>query len=678
MEPARMPLAVLDQLAREGGYVWDNQAVGYFTYDVAGYERVDRKDTPFGRHEVWDLPYDLRPEPPTASGYDVLDRPYLNRLSGVHRGTRYSPDEFGRLLRDHGMYYVDDPGEGLLESLMMARKYGLRPTFSLPAFGLPLVYTRAELERHEADYAKALDEMVKWLRSLEPLVGRDLTRDPEQIWLLYGLLFDDNPFIAFVRKYETHANELESEFQATYGFRLPVASFGQDPMSQAQRVRFWEYIRRRYAEVIAVRAEVARKKLAGRIVGNAEFDNIVDYLRWGKIFDMPGVNARPLLMENELGRRYWVGYAVRLASDLMNKPPMVSVRINVPGAGARVIPTPNTIKALFSQAIQNGAAGFYHWLYDFAADSRDPHAYSGPAFMNPDGSTLPTLRWNSTLEISRTLSRTRVFMPPPSEVGVFVSTDSCSLGRWKRIFSAYIELVQAGIWHRFVSDQEAVAGEVDLASYKVLFVPVLPFVRREVAEALERFVGDGGVLICFGPDALAHDIEAASLAPFRERLFGVLSVAEEQQVSSAVLQWPRPRRIGIRGRSASLTPNSDAQVCGEYPHGKVAAVMHRTGNGLAILVGFELMDSYDHGADLGDDAERFAWYRDVVRHLDLPDRSWVWKVSVENVRALTGESLPSLPEPDERVEFCSYMYRHGEPAAHPDLLIRRSGGRLPT
>jgi hypothetical protein len=127
-----------DQLALDGCDMVVYQDGSVVTYDVAGYDRIPRRElsprlVPVRRAE----PGVAAPTPPQAS---FTDQPYLVRKAGFRRGQLFGPDEIGEHFRSLGIAFNDGLGNGLYESLLINRKVWSAPDVRIaqqrPSFSL--------------------------------------------------------------------------------------------------------------------------------------------------------------------------------------------------------------------------------------------------------------------------------------------------------------------------------------------------------------------------------------------------------------------------------------------------------------------------------------------------------------------------------------------------------------
>jgi len=147
---------------------------------------------------------------------------------------------------------------------------------------------------------------------------------------------DDRPYITrlggFSRKGLMDPEEVAREFRKDHGFDLPIQSKPKTPKEAARRITFWRWIRRKFDEVYRVRAEVAREFLPnGVLISNLHWTTQLDTVMHGDTLDIVGINTRPMMLDpdNEVGRRYETGYAMRLWADLTGRPIMAAPRANI-------------------------------------------------------------------------------------------------------------------------------------------------------------------------------------------------------------------------------------------------------------------------------------------------------------------------------------------------------------
>jgi len=660
---------VIEQLRNEGDY--GRRSLSSFDSDYAAYQRVDRIETAYGNYQSWDHPYDPKMDRFELDSSRRVDRPYLTRTGGVKRGDMLSADEIGQMYRDHYLLWADGLGNTLYESLKISGKYGLNHYFYAPDYdpyrhspqGPKLPFTDQMLEVYEREFPRELEYMNKFLGEIQPLYYKDFLENPDQLWTLFTGI-DSSPLGVFLVGVERDYQAVNEEFRDRYGFDLPWEYNPDDPEGVIQRIKMWEYMREQHGKVTGVRSDLFRDRVTdqGRLISNIHVATQVDYEWFGKNFDHPGVAIRPMLSDNELVWKHYMGYGTRLINDLTDKLPVVSPRINIPSAGARIVPTTQTIKYWYSQVVRNGAAGFYVWIKDYPAREGDDGAYGGFSYGHPDPSARGQERWKAALDMAAKTSQSHVFTPPSSEFGILVNIEDANVKEgWFNVFSAYIELTQADVWSTFISSTELREGSESLDRYEVLLVPKGEYVYQDVADQIRSFAEEGGTVLVTDPDAFSYNMEGESLLSYRESVLGVEEVEEypsdqnqislsEEYAGESISPYRTPYTV-------SPSPGAELETIGTFPNGQTAVTQNRIGDGTVLFAPGALADIYsredDGNVDL--DEGRADFYKMLEKSNDIEGKNWVWDVTVDNVSEITGSYDPKLPEVDDDIEFRWYM-----------------------
>ncbi|MDX1674374.1 MAG: beta-galactosidase trimerization domain-containing protein [Longimicrobiales bacterium] len=669
--PAQVIPPELDtELRLEGNY--GRRSLPNVDYDFAAYRLSDRIDTRFGEYRSWDYPYEPRRGRFDRRPEYRLEQPYFTRTGGVKRGAHFSADSIGALYRNHYLLWADGLGNTLYESLKISDKYGLNHYFYAPDYdpyrqppdGPRLPFTDRQLAAYADSFPAELDLMEEFLGEVQPLYARPFMHNPDQLWMLFTGI-DTSPLGLFLLGLERDAEHVNTEFRDRYGYDLPLDPDHDpaDPGDVVRRIELWEYMREQHGRVTGVRSRQFRDRIAGPgiIASNIHMATQVDYEWYGENFDHPGVAIRPILQEGELVWKYYMGYGTRLTNDLTDRIPLVSPRINLASSGARIVPTADAIRHWFSQVVQNGAVGFYDWLKDYPAREGDPTAYGGAVFGHPDPSARGPERWQTALEMARTLGQAYVFVPPPSEFGIFVNIEDGNVeDGWHDVFSAYIELTEAGVWSTFISSTELRRRAESPDRYRVLVVPSLKYVDRSVVTQLEAFARDGGTLVVSDPEAFAFDLDAKPLDRARRSILGVRGVERRQHGPTTITLQGVYDGLSVRpyDDTYAVAGLGDATaVVGRHADGAPAITAHELGEGRVIFAPGTLFDIYrwaDYSADAVDTA-RYAFYKRLETEHGIEDRSWVWDVTVDNVHEITGVHRYDLPPIDETIRFRWYM-----------------------
>jgi hypothetical protein len=477
-------------------------------YDVAGYTRILRREIPPAKVRYYDMPNAQTGSLSAEARFE--DRAYLVRIGGFQRRNLYGPDEVGVLFRKLGIAWNDGLGNGMYESLLIDRKYGLSHSLEAPAFELTLPFFAKDWPRFEEEYRRCLHRLEARLKELEPVYGAQMLKQKGGMCVLHVPL---SPLSLFIKAYQQDRDRVTEELQRWTGQpTLPI-----EPVTFVDRLaltKFWSLVRIRQGQVTERTVGLLREKLGSNItiVGNFHELPVYDFESYGNAFDYPAVATRPLLLEDGLMLRHYTAYFTRLFRDLTGKPPIVSIRINLSAAGSRFVPGPNFLQTWTDQAVRHGAGGFYLWPRDYPIDLSDP--YDGPILGNPEPNTRPQERWEKYLQLHSDLATHRRFIPPDPQVAILVPMNSALLYRreWRRIYSAFSACVEAGIYAGFQGDWRAARSGIP-AHVRLLIVPVLEFLSPALRAALEQFTQAGGRMLFAAGDL--YDQEGNPVPPLR-------------------------------------------------------------------------------------------------------------------------------------------------------------------
>lgn len=627
------------------------ETASYQLNDKVGYDIIGYKDTPRGAYKSWDIEVEASTQALEQRPEFTLDQLYVARTGGVYRGEWYSPDEIGRLYRQNGLFYGGMGNSGV-ESIWIRKKYGLPPMESVPGGVEGINFTGFS----DQDYRKYRDSLRAIMeRSKERLTDKEevynisIISNPKTIWVLSG----SGIVQFFLDNLEANYGSINKTFREEHGFDIPLVVDPSTPEEKAQRSIFLQWVRSKMQELKSLQMEAFHEYIdpEGVVISNIHGEDVLDYETHGAIVDHPGPSGRAQFSEKELVLRYWDGYIFRMWRDLTDKVLFASARINNGVVRARSIPTREAVYYWHNQALQNGTVGFYQWLKDYGP--RDPQgnkidrplSFDGPAFANPDTSTRGKERWNAVLDLSRTLSQTKVFDPPTSKTGILLSFDTVNIEGWKRVFSMYIELVKSGVWNSFVSDREVLNGSENLDQWDVIYVPAMDYTHPEVAEKLEAFVRDGGTLVSVDPDIFSYDMTGEDLSHRRREIFGVSDRSREEMGTSVRLDSRyASERVHSQEESYRFTPSEESEVLGVYPDGSPAVVSHPLGEGEAIYWGIPLAKIYLNSPHYDPDLDgRGTFYKTLESENGIEDYSWIWEITVDNLKRVTGEGTPDLP-----------------------------------
>jgi hypothetical protein len=487
----------IDALALQAAEMIGFKSGATVAYDVAGYGRCLRNPVDPASLPNWDLDTlglaEETPQP-APSQAQFLDDPYRARLSGFRRRDNFGPDEIGALLREHAIAYNDGLGNGLYESLLINRKYGLNHVLEAPILGFKLPYVEADWSAFRQEYPRLLQRWVTELKEMEAIYHRPLVGPGEKLVVLWARHY---PLDLFAQAYRQDPQAIAQEMEAKLGFAAPPV-YPNTPAERADLARFWNYIQRKLSDLVIFEADSVRQALGpGTLVAaNPHELPVLDLEGQAHAYEFPAVAIRPLLLADPVMLRHYIAYFTQLFNDLTGKAPLVSVRMNLSAASPQFVPTGRLIRSWYNQAVRHGAGAFYFWTRDYPPQAG---AYDGPIPGNPVLSTLPQERWEASLQVLGQLSTRQRFIKPPAELAILVPVESALLHRaeWLRLFSLFSACSEARIHSRFLSDQQIGRSGIP-ASVRLLAAPVLEFLSEELRSRLETFLDRGGVLLTAG------------------------------------------------------------------------------------------------------------------------------------------------------------------------------------
>lgn len=504
----------IDALALQAAEMIGFKSGATVAYDVAGYARCARSPVDPASIPIWDLEsLGLAEETsqPVPIQAQFVDEPYRTRLAGFRRRENFGPDEIGALLRDHAIAYNDGLGNGLYESLLINRKYGLHHVIEAPILGFKLAYVEAEWPAFKEEYPRLLERWADDLKEMEAVYHGPLASPGEKLVILWVRHY---PLDLFAQAYRQDPQAVAAEMEAKLGFSLPPVQ-PRTPVERAALTRFWNYIQRKLSDQVIFEADSVRQILgAGTLVAaNPHELPVLDMEGQARAYEYPAVAIRPLLLNDPVMLRHYIAYFTQLFNDLTGKPPLVSVRMNLSAASPQYIPTGRLICSWYNQAVRHGAGAFYFWTRDYPPQTG---AYDGPIPGNPVPSTLPGERWEASLKVLGQLATHQRFLKPSAEFAILVPTESALLHRaeWLRLFSLFSACSEAKIHTRFLSDRQIEHSDIP-SGVRVLAAPVLEFLSDELRSRLETFTARGGTLLTSGDplyDRAGQQVDSVSSA----------------------------------------------------------------------------------------------------------------------------------------------------------------------
>jgi hypothetical protein len=452
--------------------------------------------------------------------------PYLLRLGGFRRGLQ-DPYKTAEQIKEAGIRCVDNLGNGLFESLLLCRKYGISPTLEAPALGFKLPFLHGELPEFEKMYRKIVRRMKSNIALIESILKYELIGRKNQVWILWLRL---SPLQLYLDAVNRMPVEVCREMSQEIGFSKAPTAETENPWC------FWEYIRKRHMEVLSIMSKVFREEIVGEgiIVGNMHANPPVDYGMLKSIFDFPGVAVRPCYLEDMASHEAHVMFSVKVMRDLNGIAPLVSIRSNLLSAGIRFIPDKKILQSWYSAAVRCGISGFYLWSRDYPGDSSGKD-YDGPMSGHPDPLARGPERWKTNLEIFSRLSTSARFNPPQAQVGIIFPSRGATAQHWLRVFDCFRNCVKSRVWVDLldpsVNDKKRI-----LSNYKVLLVPDFPFDYARLGISPEAFVKRNIYVLLpinSNDNTACTKVEYDSLIPERPQLLCSQNFYDEKDTGGA-------------------------------------------------------------------------------------------------------------------------------------------------
>jgi hypothetical protein len=492
----------IDRLAYQAGEMIGFKSGSTVPYDVAGYQRCLREPIDTARLPAWGLPEFQaahKPIPALPVQASFAETPYPARLAGFRRRDIFGPDEIGARMQSLGIAYNDGLGNGLYESLLINRKYGLRHVLEAPILGFRLPYLKSDWPAFEADYLRVVQRWLSDLREMEAVYHGSLTGPGQKLVVLWARKY---PLDLFKQVYFDDPIRISQDMVAALGFDMPPI----EPQNAAERAalsRFWSYIRRKLSDILIFKTDTIRAALGAgtQVAANPHELPVLDMAGQARAYEYPAVAIRPLLLGDPIFLRHYVPYFTQLFNDTTGKPPMISVRMNLSAATPRFVPRAELIQHWYDQAVRHGAGAFYFWTRDYPPQDGD---YDGPIPGNPHPEAMPGERWEATLRALGQVSNRRRYIKPEAQTAILVPFDSALLHNpeWRRIYAVFSTFTEACIHTRFVTDGQIERGGLP-ASVRLLVVPVLEFPSQALRRRLEEFSAQGGAL-WLAPGGLAE------------------------------------------------------------------------------------------------------------------------------------------------------------------------------
>ena len=211
----------------------------------------------------------------------------------------------------------------------------------------------------------------------------------------------------------------------------------------------------------------------------------------------------------------------------------------------------------------------------------------------------------------------------------------------------------AGSWFKFINDYQIDRGSINLADYKVIYIPYATYQRESIVAKLAEYVKNGGTLVCGDSEVFSHDTLGGDLSSWRKKLFGV---DLGQTIKGGGMTWQNTK-LPVASRIFEVKPLADTTVTARFANGSPAIVSHAFGKGKTYFFAvnpFRLPSLANTG-----------WrnfFKTFQKELGLSVDNDIWRFQFpENL-------IKPQPRPTERCLTNNYLFwESGKPLAIADV-----------
>ncbi|MBE6370853.1 MAG: hypothetical protein E7055_02115 [Lentisphaerae bacterium] len=297
--------------------------------------------------------------------------------------------------------------------------------------------------------------------------------------------------------------------------------------------------------------------------------------------DMVNVQSGPANSDS----RQRSGFGAKLVTDLSGKPAFCYVHLENLN---NVSYDAEASASLLSEAFRAGAIGVALYPVDWAGVTRRQGSSNNDAYGHRP-------RWDTILDTAKIINSMNLLKIPEPDYAVFVSNDSAlSRRRWEAPpYEAYYNLAGPGArtWFRFISDIQLIDGKEKLSNWKFVVIPKADIVDEALYPHFEKYVKNGGTLVCFDPDFSRFRPDGTDGRAFTEKLFGVRTANTKYydrivpSTQDGLMKGMKPAiplaagNLKLEGKSVKVlaaSPAGDAVITEkDYPRGGRAVMIAR-------------------------------------------------------------------------------------------------------
>lgn len=431
---------------------------------------------------------------------------------------------------------------------------------------------------------RVVNSLCEWMERLIPrikdqIAGIQLGHED----LALQLKIYDSVRDAYITQDPQTWEKWDKEVKNKYGggkFGLPESL---DKASALEKIAFYRwFVDRRCETARKIAYTIKKYKPDAIILADNDVAGVfpVSYERMGDVYDILASQMMP--SSSQYCQR--IGFRYKLMLDLSGKKVWGSVHIE----NYKSSFSPAEANEILSSAIRVGGDGFQLYLVDWFGITY------GDYYGAPDRLLEILNVYEHMLEMNK------LKFPEPDTAILYCNIAEHAKG-WQLDSSggkchetAYTFIgPHAGSWFKFISDYQLADGKVDLAKFKVLYIPSAQYIDDMVVQdKIKKFAEKGGVLVINSPEALRFSPSGEERKDRLDKFFGIISYAKRSAAQkikvsdTSLLSGIKIDNLTIPlsslGETFDIELSKDAKIMATFEDGKPAIVVNQYGKGKVI------------------------------------------------------------------------------------------------
>lgn len=595
---------------------------------------VERIDTPAPRPNTWSQLTQRREKSLVFSSWQYTNSASHFRKMGLKYGWRYRLGEQYRELKDSRTVSFWSGAE----TYAAYAKHGIK--------ACPYIYHGAKRIRDAhydnkppADLPDMLDPV--WHNGYVDACQAVCRQHGSNPGLEYIFVQDEsygkfkNAILPLAKRVSARWGEIDEEVKRDHGGGIHGLPEGPDDENPYRWIAYYSWVQKTWAATFArLRGAIDDSGCGAKLLGPDEV-GILMPLPWCDLAESVDVFVGQCLYSRGSAQTYIAGFTTKYSRDLTGKPVHNATQI-VKYSGS---PSPEEVQRQYSQVLQNGGEGEMMIGVEWFDRELSHHQYSAPA------------RWATIKNLLKLMSEYEVQTPETSAVALLYSSISgMAQGRAfnsNKMLAAYAVCgPKLRSWPVVVDSYALRCGKSSLDGYRVVILPNMPYETGIVFAQLQKFVQEGGLLVCTDPSALRTDELGKSLDASHFLGASPQPTARRRQMTID-MPGQAPARLRVHAPECfTLQPlGTDTQIVARYEDGTAAATLHTSGKGRVLLFGASPFGS----TYVSEDTAWVKWWEEFLRangvetdlpiwDLRLPDEALVQARKPEGV-CLTGNNF---------------------------------------